>query len=224
MNSAELTGRARTHIVEQPEFGCALHKNVVVPFTAMRRAALADGFDLVPASGFRDFTRQMLIWNEKYAGERPVYDAAGARLDVTTMSAAARVEAILLWSAIPGASRHHWGTDLDLFDRGAAAAGHTPRLTPDEYADGGPFAGLGVWLERHAARYGFFRPYRGGVSAVHSEPWHYSFAPLADGALRDLSAGVLREAISLAPLAGKPQVLARLDDLHARYVARIDPF
>lgn len=224
MNPAELTGRTRSHVVDRPEFACALHRYVVAPFTAMRRAALADGFDLVPASGFRDFARQLRIWNEKYAGERPVYDAAGAALDVAALSAAARVEAILQWSALPGASRHHWGTDLDLFDRGALAAGRAPRLTAEEYADGGLFAGVRAWLERHAARYGFFRPYRGGVSGVQSEAWHYSFAPVADGARRALGVEVLREALADAPLAGRDEVLASLEELHARYVARIDPF
>jgi hypothetical protein len=33
---------------------------------------------------------------------------------------------------------------------------------------------------------------------------------------------VLHEAIAAAPLLGKEQVLARLDELHAHYVAAID--
>jgi hypothetical protein len=34
--------------------------------------------------------------------------------------------------------------------------------------------------------------------------------------------GVLREAIGASPLLGKDQVLARLEELHARFVAAID--
>ena len=224
MNAAELTGRARTHLVEVPEFGCALHADVRAPFDALRRAALADGFDLAPASAFRDFERQLRIWNEKYRGERPLYDAAGALVDPAALSPGARIDAILLWSALPGASRHHWGTDLDLVDRRAMAAGHVPRLIPDEYADGGPFADLRAWLERHADRYGFFRPYRGRLSGVQAEPWHFSFAPVAEEARRRLGPGVLRDAIEAAPLEGRDTVLARLEELHARFVASIDPF
>jgi len=37
-----------------------------------------------------------------------------------------------------------------------------------------------------------------------------------------LSPDVLQRAIAEAPLLGKEEVLARLDELHARYVAAID--
>ncbi|HUY83627.1 MAG TPA: M15 family metallopeptidase [Steroidobacteraceae bacterium] len=221
MTPQEVTGRARSHVVDVPGLRCALHRDVVKAFFAMRAAALAAGFELTPASGYRDFDRQLAIWNGKYAGERPTYDDAGARLDLVALSPGARIEAILRWSALPGASRHHWGTDLDLYDRSARAA---PRLEPAEYAAGGPFAPLSDWLEKNAARFGFFRPYRGDLSGVQAEPWHYSFAPVAYGALRVLDCRVLRAAITAAPLAGKEAVLVLLDDLYARYVARIDPF
>ena len=57
---------------------------------------------------------------------------------------------------------------------------------------------------------------------MQPEPWHFSFAPVAEPARRALTAGVLREALGDAPLLGKEHVLARLDELHARYVASID--
>jgi hypothetical protein len=57
---------------------------------------------------------------------------------------------------------------------------------------------------------------------VQPEPWHVSFAPIAEKARRRLSPGVLRAALADAPLLGKEAVLARLDELHARYVATID--
>jgi hypothetical protein len=37
-----------------------------------------------------------------------------------------------------------------------------------------------------------------------------------------LTPAVLREALREAPLAGRHEVLERLEDLHARYVASID--
>jgi LAS superfamily LD-carboxypeptidase LdcB len=124
VNPDELTGQARTHIAKVPEPDCALHAHVVAPFLNLRRAAQADGFDLTPQSSFRDFSRQLTIWNGKFSGERPMVDACGQPLDVQRrLSASARVEAILLWSALPGASRHHWGTDVDLIDARACAAG-----------------------------------------------------------------------------------------------------
>ena len=222
MNAEQLTGRTRTHLVDLPQLDCALHTLVAVPFSNLRRAALADGIDIVPVSAFRDFTRQLRIWNEKHRGERPLYGADGELLDAAALAPAARIEAILRWTALPGASRHHWGTDLDLIDRNAIPAAAPVSLSPSEYAKGGPYAGLCSWLERHAAVYGFFRPYRGVLSGVQAEPWHYSFAPVAEGARRALTLGTLRETLAAAPLLGKEIVLARLEDLHSRFVLAVD--
>jgi LAS superfamily LD-carboxypeptidase LdcB len=222
VNVDELTGQARTHISAVSDPACLVHAHVVTPFLNLRRAALADGLDVVPMSSFRDFARQLAIWNGKFSGERPMYDASGALLDAAALTPAERIDAILLWSALPGASRHHWGTDLDLVDAQAQASGYEVKLTPAEFAPGGPFARLGSWLGLHAARFGFFRPFQGIRSGVQPEPWHFSFAPVAEQARRSLSPQVLHAAIEGAPLLGKETVLARLEELHARYVARID--
>jgi LAS superfamily LD-carboxypeptidase LdcB len=222
VNAAELTGQARTHIAAVADPCCLLHAQVVSPFLNLRRAAMADGIDLVPHSSFRDFERQLNIWNGKFSGERPMYDATGVKLEVSALTPLERINAILLWSALPGASRHHWGTDMDLIDRNATAAGYQIQLTPQEFAAGGPFAQLADWLEIHAARFGFFRPFQGVRSGVRPEPWHFSFAPIAEMARRALSPQVLQEAIAAAPLLGKELVLAHLGELHARYVATVD--
>jgi len=222
VNDGELTGQVRTHIADVSDPKCALHAHVVAPFLNLRRAALADGFDPVPQSSFRDFSRQLMIWNGKFTGERPMVDASGLPLDVRDLTPDERIEAIMLWSALPGASRHHWGTDIDLIDRQAAPPGYRIQLTPEEFAPGGPFAPLAAWLEVNAARFGFFRPFRGELSGVQPEPWHFSFAPVAESARRSLSPAVLHKAIAAAPLLGKDEVLERLESLHARYVANID--
>jgi LAS superfamily LD-carboxypeptidase LdcB len=218
----ELTGQARTHIADVSEPRCTLHAHVAAPFLNLRRAALADGFDLVPVSGFRDFSRQLAIWNGKFTGERPMADASGQPIEVSGLSARERVEAILLWSALPGASRHHWGTDIDFADGNATPPGLRPQLTQEEFSPGGPFAPLAEWLGANAARFGFFRPFRGVLSGVQSEPWHFSFAPVAENARRALSAAVLQKAIAAAPLLGREAVLERIEELHARYVTTID--
>jgi LAS superfamily LD-carboxypeptidase LdcB len=222
VNDAELTGQARTHIAEVSDPKCALHAHVVAPLLKLRRAAQADGFDPVPYSSFRDFARQLTIWNGKFSGERPMVDESGRRIETGDLTPVERIEAILLWSALPGASRHHWGTDIDLIDGRATPPGYRVELTPEEFAPGGPYAPLSEWLEVNAARFGFFRPFRGVLSGVRPEPWHFSFAPVAENARRSLTPAVLRKAIAAAPLLGKEQVIERLDALHARYVAAID--
>lgn len=222
MTDAELTGQARSHIAEVIDPACLLHAQAVAPFLNLRRAAQAEGIDLVPMSGFRDFARQLTIWNGKFSGERPMLDASGVKIDAAALRPRERIEAILLWSALPGASRHHWGTDIDLIDGKATEAGYRIKLTREEFAKGGPFARLDLWLTIHAPRFGFFRPFQGVRSGVQPEPWHFSFAPVAEQARRRLSSDVLRAAIAAAPLLGKDVVLEYLDELHDRYVATID--
>jgi LAS superfamily LD-carboxypeptidase LdcB len=219
----QLTGRARDHLVDLADPRCTLHNEVVGPLLAMRAAAAADGIDLVPFSSFRDFDRQLAIWNAKFRGERPMEDRSGKPLDVRGLGAAERVEAILWWSALPGASRHHWGTDMDVMDANAVPEGYRLRVVPAEYAPGGPFGKLTTWLDAHMHAFGFFRPYatdRGGVSP---EPWHLSYAPVAERALAALAPGHLREALAAADIEGKEAVLAALPGNFARYVAAVDP-
>ena len=137
MNELELTGRVRTHIMDVDDPGCALHRDTVQPFLDMRAAAAAQGIDLVPVSSFRDFEHQRRIWNEKYRGERTLYDRAGRALDRRALSEIGLIDAILCWSAMPGASRHHWGSDIDVVDRGALPDLRAVKLLPIEFGPGG---------------------------------------------------------------------------------------
>lgn len=218
----QLIGRARSHLTELVEPRCALHNEAVGPFLALRAAAAADGIDLVPFSSFRDFDRQLAIWNGKFRGERPTQDRSGKPLDILALNAAERVAAILWWSALPGTSRHHWGTDIDVMDANAKPEGYRLQVVPAEYAPGGPFAQLTTWLDANMHAYGFFRPYatdRGGVSP---EPWHLSYAPAAARALNAHSPGLLREVLGAADIEGKEAVLETLQENFAKYVADID--
>lgn len=218
-----LTGRSRAHVVDVDEPRCTLHPAVVEPFLAMRGAARAAGIDLVPASSFRDFARQRAIWNAKFRGERPVLDRACCVLDVGGLAPAERVEAILAWSALPGASRHHWGTDLDVYDRAALADGVSPQLLPAEYAADGPFARLADWLDRHMHRYGFYRPYVADRGGVAPEPWHLSYTPLAERFAAGLTADVLAAALRGAGVEGEEALLESIGALHARFVRGVEP-
>jgi LAS superfamily LD-carboxypeptidase LdcB len=219
----QLTGRIRSHLAESPATGCVLHREAVSPFLTLRAAAAADGIDLVAFSGFRDFDRQLAIWNGKFRGERPMQDRSGRDLDVTRLTPAERVQAILWWSALPGASRHHWGTDFDVMDAAAMPAGYRLRVVPEEYRDGGPFHRLTTWLDEHLHAFGFYRPYatdRGGVSP---EPWHLSYAPLARAAAAQFSLQGLRTVLAGADLEGKAEVLAALERNYSTYVVNVDP-
>ena len=218
-----LTGRSREHIVELEIPRCALHRDVAAPFLALRGAAAAAGIDLVPVSAFRDFERQLLIWNAKSRGERELLDRAGRPLDARALDEDARVAAILLWSALPGASRHHWGTEVDVIDGSLLAAGEAVRLLPEDYAADGRYARLNAWLDDNAARFGFFRPYATDRGGVQPEPWHLSHAPVAGAALASFSLDLLRAALAGAGIEAPAAVQRRLPEIWARYVVNVDP-
>lgn len=222
MNETELTGRTRDHIVELQQLKCALHYEVVSSFLAMREEAATAGIDLIARSSFRDFDTQLAIWNAKWRGERPLYARDGASVNRDELSEADLVDTILCWSAIPGGSRHHWGSDIDLID-GAAAPGYKPQLIPDEYAPQGVFARMAGWLDGNAHRFGFFRPYRTDRGGVVPEPWHYSYAPVALPALEALSLASLRKILEASGIEGRQQVLMRLPEIYTRFLLAVDP-
>ena len=219
----QLTGRARTHLWELEDPPCALHLEVMQPFLAMRAAAAADGIELVAFSSFRDFDRQLGIWNGKFRGERPMQDRSGKPLDAQALTPAERVEAILWWSALPGASRHHWGTDFDVLDARAMPPGYKLRVVPEEYLAGGIFHRLTAWLDAHMHAYGFFRPYTTDRGGVAPEPWHLSHANgRAAARRRRCHVDSLREVLAAAEIEGKDEVLAALERNYSNYVVNVD--
>jgi LAS superfamily LD-carboxypeptidase LdcB len=223
LNTLELTGRSRTHVVQRDDLRAALHAEALQAFLAMREAAVRDGLGLAVFSSFRDFAAQLSIWNRKFRGERPLYDRYGSPRVYAQLSPDALLEAILAWSALPGASRHHWGSDLDVYDERNLPDGYRVQLLPHEYAAGGPFAALTAWLDENLARFGFFRPYDEDRGGVLPEPWHISYAPVSAPAALQLTPQVLIDALRDADLSGKDLVLARLPDLYQRYVANVAP-
>jgi LAS superfamily LD-carboxypeptidase LdcB len=222
LDALQLTGRDRSHIVDLASPRCMLHAAVVDAFLAMREDAAGAGFDLMPASSFRDFERQRRIWNAKYRGERPALDRSGRPIDISRLDPGRRVETILLWSALPGASRHHWGCDIDVVDGRVVAGGYQAKLERPEFMRGGPFALLSRWLSRNMRHYGFYRPYTRAGSGVQPEPWHLSFAPVARRALPSLTVALLAAAIEGADVDGEAAILSRLPSIHERYVLGVD--
>ncbi len=221
MNEFEITGRARSHVVEL-EGACVLHYETAASFLAMRDAAAEAGITLQARSGFRDFATQLSIWNGKWRGERPLLNRDSQLLDRSRLADADMVDTILTWSAIPGGSRHHWGSDIDVIDRAAIPTGYKVQLVPEEYVQGGMFSRLSGWLDANMARFGFFRPFRTDRGGVRPEPWHLSYAPVSQLALESLSLAVLRRALVDSELEGKAYVLARLPEIYTRYLLNID--
>lgn len=223
-----LTGRAESHLCSPNDaepLGAKVHRTVVGPFRQLRDDARREGFDLQIHSGFRSFDRQISIWNRKATGKPAVLDSAARPLDIETLTKRELVFAILRWSALPGASRHHWGTDLDVYDHAAKPDGYEIELIPDEVNPGGMFGPMHEWLDDRIdadRSYGFFRPYDRDRGGVAPERWHLSHAPVADGYLRRLTVPSLREAIERSDMQLAETVLADLDEIYERFVININ--
>ncbi|WP_084645627.1 M15 family metallopeptidase [Marinimicrobium agarilyticum] len=202
-----------------------VHRGVVAPLERLTAAAEDAGFSLCVASGYRSFERQKAIWTAKTSGERPVLDERGRPLDIERLNELELVLAILRWSALPGSSRHHWGTDMDVYDASALPRGSTLQLTREECDAGGPLYRFHQWLTDFLAsdaNPGFYRPYdvdRGGVAP---EPWHLSFAPIANAYARALTVERLSNHLREHPLPLQATIEEHLTALFERYV-RVPP-
>ena len=215
-----LLGCSDEQLVQVAEHNCLLHPLVVEPLQALTSAAAKAGFALKVASSYRSFERQLLIWNAKASGARPVLDANGLPLDITPLTDQEKVFAILRWSALPGGSRHHWGTDLDIYDASGINADYQLQLTVAETEGDGPFAPFHQWLsaELNQSDYGFYRPYQEGVGGIALEPWHLSYAPVAQVYAAQFTEQLLRDQLQITDIALKDALLANLGDIYQRFI------
>ncbi|HEH9394764.1 M15 family metallopeptidase [Aeromonas salmonicida] len=219
MTQEQLLGLDESHLVLVGRGPHRLTAATAAAFNDMQVAAAHEGHNLQAASSWRSFERQLAIWNGKWRGERPLLDADNQPLDALQLSDTERLHAILRWSALPGTSRHHWGTDLDIYDPDCLPAGTKLALEPWEYEAGGWFSDLGDWLTDHMNDFGFFLPYArpvGSGSGVAYEPWHISFA--LESREQRLDPDALALCLQQADIEGKSTILAHLDEILARYV------
>ena len=229
MIPANVIGQSETHLCDASDaeaLGASVHREVVRPFRALQAAASEAGFDVAILSGFRSFERQLSIWNRKARGELAVLDSGARPLDVAALTDRELVFAILRWSALPGASRHHWGTDIDVFDAAARPEGYEIELVPAEYEGGGMFAPFSAWLDERIANrssFGFFRPYDRDRSGIAPERWHLSYGPLAAEFTQTLSTELLRDTVVAADMLLKDVVLANLEEIMDRFVKNTNP-
>ncbi len=136
-----------------------------------RKAHPKSPFRIVSAA--RNFEAQRAIWDGKWTGRIKVDGVSLAR---AVPEPVARGRRILRFSSMPGTSRHHWGTDVDITS------------LENRYFESGPGKQLLTWLEKNAGRYGFCRPYSAGRSeGYHEERWHWSYRPASAPLLAEWS-------------------------------------
>ena len=148
--------------------GYYLRSETLNAFREMHAAAKKQGINLVIRSATRNFRNQHFIWERKWKSK----NRAGLR-------SAARAANILKYSSMPGTSRHHWGTEIDI------------NSFSNRWFNSGEGLRLFKWMNNNAAKYGFHRPYtaknKNRPNGYNEEKWHWSYTPLSILMLRDAS-------------------------------------
>lgn len=184
-----------------------LKPQTLAAFERFCTCAKKHGFEPKIDSGYRSFERQLTIWNEKVSGKRKVLDKNGKPVNIGELSEPELMKTILLWSALPGTSRHEWGTDIDVIDAAAVPEGYEAELTIEESY--GVFGNFHKWLDTNLSD--FRRVFLPGVGRVQPEPWHLSYAPEARKIEQAFTAENLAERLSNSGILLLPQILDNLD-------------
>lgn len=217
----EITGRARTHVKQFSDPRFAAIPEVGEAFLVMRHAALKDGFDMLPFSTFRDYKTQLRIWNGKFSGKKPLFDIGGNVRDLSLLTSSEVIDCILNWSALPGGSRHQWGTEIEVVDAAAMPHGYKPKLLPEEVNAGGIFHPLHCWLDENISKYGFFRPYKFFNGGMYPEPWHLSYAPPFMQIIELIGPELLRRVTAQADILGTEMVLERMGHIYKNHILNV---
>ena len=156
-----------------------IQKRTYEAFIRMYEAAKQEGIQLVIVSAARNFSYQKSIWERKWKGQTKVQ---GQNLAETIADPVERAKKILLYSSMPGSSRHHWGTDIDLnqFNNAWFESGEGKKVYD--------------WLLANASQYGFCQTYTAkGTQRPHGyeeEKWHWSYMPLSGPYLKAYQAQI----------------------------------
>ncbi len=149
--------------------GMFMHKEAYEAFVKMHEAARADGVNLVIVSAMRTFNHQRRIWNDKWNGRQML---EGNIYATSITDPVERAREILRFSAMPGTSRHHWGTDIDL------------NSLVNSYFESGQGKRVYEWLQENAHNFGFCQPYtaqgNNRQGGYEEEKWHWSYKPVSE--------------------------------------------
>lgn len=175
MNYSELalTGRGDLELVGG---NYKLQEEAQIAFVKMKAAARKDGVLIQIVSEYRSFERQLSIWNRKYH-----------KFISYGLSPEEAIKKIIQYSTLPGTSRHHWGTEVDVIDGFIKMPKNV--LTESNFSETGVYSKLKKWMNENSEKFGFYlvytdNPHRKGFK---HEPWHYSYKPLSDKLLKEFS-------------------------------------
>ena len=145
-----------------------LRKETYGAYLEMKKAAKKNDIELKIASATRNFDYQKDIWEKKWIGYTMVN---GEDLLKSMPDGQERFKKILEYSAVPGTSRHHWGTDIDINNANP------------EYFETESGRKVYDWLTKNASLFGFCQTYnlKGSTrpTGYNEEKWHWSYLPLS---------------------------------------------
>ncbi|MFC7357678.1 M15 family metallopeptidase [Jejudonia soesokkakensis] len=169
----QLIGKGNPDIVGE-SYTSKMHKDTKVALDKMKIAAEKDGIYIEVVSAYRSFQRQKEIFEGKYS-----------RFTSQGLSPEDAISKIIEYSTIPGTSRHHWGTDIDIIQ--AKVPRPESVLQPQHFHGNGPFCKLKEWLNEHAHSFGFYEAYTNNAQrkGFKYEPWHFSYAPVSKPMLQE---------------------------------------
>jgi len=140
--------------------GIYLHKDALAAYLRMYNYAKKDSIDLTILSAGRNFDYQKGIWERKWN-----------RNIAKGITGIDNVKKILEYSSMPGTSRHHWGTEVDLNN-----------LNNSYFAKGKGLREYN-WLVANAISFGFCQTYSPKDThrphGYNEEKWHWSYLPIS---------------------------------------------
>lgn len=169
----QLIGKGNPDIIGQT-YTSKMHKATKEAFNRMKAAAAKDNIKIEVVSSYRSFQRQKEIFERKYKQ----FTSQG-------LSPEKAIDKIIEYSTIPGTSRHHWGTDIDIIDANAPRPANV--LMPENFHGNGPYCDFKVWLDANAEKFYFYEVYtdNGNRKGFKYEPWHFSYAPVSIPMLKE---------------------------------------
>jgi len=171
-----------------------LEKRTFNAFKKMEKAALMDGIELKIISAYRSYDRQKTIWNNKYLRFTKDYNLEPEKA----------INEIIRFSTIPGTSRHHWGTEIDIIDGKYEVNDDEDVLIAEKFKKNGVFYEIKKWLDSNSENYGFYIVYTDDQKrkGFEHEPWHFSYKPISMELLKLFRKSDLKKVIKNGEIKG----------------------
>lgn len=168
-----------------------LRKEAHDAFLKLSAKALESDIRIKVVSSYRGFDHQNRIWQRKYK-----------RYIEMGFSPKDTIQKIIEYSTIPGTSRHHWATDLDLIDSNVKQPNNV--LSPQHFENQGCFSKFKTWMDANASDFGFYLVYTDNKDrkGFKHEPWHYSYKPLSTAFLEQYKTLDVKQIITTEGLMG----------------------